>query len=347
MADKEKSVLPKRTTDYDGLVKQIMNNMQDKNIIEFIGALFSKKYTKDSQLIRLCTETHDENATQRRADFYLKVDNDFYNIEVQSREDKFMALRIFEYGIRGAMQHGQQTEDDDTINLDFPEPVVIYLRKGKNVHNEHKVNLNLPGYDEPVVYKAKVRYVSDYTIQDMIDQKCYPLIPFFPMRFEDEISKIHDASFEESMNRNICDLVNRLRNQVKMNELMIKDYIYITNAMGKIYGGLVSKSKSENTLIDEKGVKQTMDTILDDKITFFDIYEFEKQAKAEGKAEGRAEGRAEGIEKHAIFTANVMLQNGETDKKIMQYTNLSQASVSKLRAKYEQSHSDKQPEIKR
>lgn len=43
MADKEKSVLPKRTTDYDGLVKQIMNNMQDKNIIEFIGALFSKK----------------------------------------------------------------------------------------------------------------------------------------------------------------------------------------------------------------------------------------------------------------------------------------------------------------
>ena len=70
MADKEKSVLPKRTTDYDGLVKQIMNNMQDKNIIEFIGALFSKKYTKDSQLIRLCTETHDEKATQRRADFY-------------------------------------------------------------------------------------------------------------------------------------------------------------------------------------------------------------------------------------------------------------------------------------
>ena len=188
-----------------------------------------------------------------------------------AREDKFMALRIFEYGIRGAMQHGQQTEDDDTINLDFPEPVVIYLRKGKNVHNEHKVNLNLPGYDEPVVYKAKVRYVSDYTIQDMIDQKCYPLIPFFPMRFEDEISKIHDASFEESMNRNICDLVNRLRNQVKVNELMIKDYIYITNAMGKIYGGLVSKSKSENTLIDEKGVKQTMDTTLITQILIFTI----------------------------------------------------------------------------
>lgn len=42
-----------------------------------------------------------------------------------------------------------------------------------------------------------------------------------------------------------------------------------------------------------------------------------------------------------------MLQNGETDEKIMQYTNLSQASVSKLRAKHEQSYGDNQPEIKR
>lgn len=59
----------RKTTDYDGIVKQLMSKMQDEKIIQFLGCMFSKNYTGESKIIRLCSETHDVDSQKRISDF--------------------------------------------------------------------------------------------------------------------------------------------------------------------------------------------------------------------------------------------------------------------------------------
>ena len=343
----------RKTTDYDGIVKQLMSKMQDEKIIQFLGCMFSKNYTKESKITRLCSETHDVDNHKKISDFYIKVDDDFFNIEVQSRSDKTMAMRIFEYGVRGATMHGKTYSDDySTLDLDMPEPVVIYLRKYKNTPNEFTINLHIPAYEEPVQYKAKVKFVDDYTVKDMIDNKAYPLLPFYPMRYEKAISKDHDSSLEDIINEDRRSLLSQIDELQKQGEVEPGDCIYIKNAIAMVYHNMMIKG---NTNMEKVGA--IMDQVQTETVEFFDVYdamermqklaleEYGKkiraksiaEGRAEGKAEGKAEGRAEGMIEGKVDMALKMMESGVALDIIQKCSGLSDSGMEKLVSQYKKS----------
>lgn len=272
----------KKTTNYDGIVKQIINNMQTDKIIQFLGNLFEKNYTSESKLIKLNSETQNIDNERRISDLYLKVDDDFFNIEIQSTDDQTMAMRIFEYGMRGALAHGRTySEDFSKLTLDIPEPVVIYLRKTGNTPDKFTIEFNFPDKAEAVAYEAKVKFVEDYSIDDMIQKQLYPMMPFYPMRYEKIINAIHEPQLEDAINSDMINVIRKLKPLITERKIEPGDLSYIVDSIAVVYENMMLRSKNVN----KEKVGATMEMIQQETVTFFDIYDAKEEWKAEGKDE--------------------------------------------------------------
>ncbi|MBR3536886.1 MAG: Rpn family recombination-promoting nuclease/putative transposase, partial [Oscillospiraceae bacterium] len=136
--------IKKITTNYDGIAKSLLDSMKDESLVDFINSSFSKNFKKDSKVVRLATETYDEELKQKRCDYFIRIENDLFLIEIQSNDDSEMAMRIFDYGIRGAKIHGS-VKNDEIIDLKLPEPVVFFLRKN---NPKEKLSVRISGPNE-------------------------------------------------------------------------------------------------------------------------------------------------------------------------------------------------------
>ncbi len=54
------------TTNYDGIAKSLLNSMKDESLVAFINSSFSKNFKKDAKVVRLATETYDEELKQKQ-----------------------------------------------------------------------------------------------------------------------------------------------------------------------------------------------------------------------------------------------------------------------------------------
>lgn len=337
--EKDNVVKPKKTINYDGIVKQIINNMQSDKIIQFLGNLFEKNYTSESTLIKLNSETQNIDNQRRISDLYLKVDNDFFNIEIQSTDDRTMAMRIFEYGVRGAIAHGRTYSDDfSKLTLDVPEPVVIYLRKTGNTPDKFTIELNLPGDDNTASYDAKVKFIQDYSIEDMIKNQMYPMIPFYPMRYEAAVNKTHDPATEDLINSDMMKAITQLKLMIQEQLIQPGDLCYIVEAMSVVYEKVMLKGQNVNT---EK-VGAMMEMIQQETVTFFDVYDAMANSKTEGfiegKMEGKIEGKIEGEIEGIIKMAMKLMEIGIPMDAIQKSSGLNDDGMAKLIEQYKMSH---------
>ena len=90
--------------------------------------------------------------------FPYKTFIEFFLIEFQSYDDTDMAMRIFEYGVRGARLHSKITDSRDRIVIQLPEPVVFLLRKDGKAPETLSVEINIPKQDRSFEYTAKAVY---------------------------------------------------------------------------------------------------------------------------------------------------------------------------------------------
>ena len=96
--------------DFDGTIKSFFESYSDANIIRFINAAFQMELPLSSRVEKLSTETHNDGK-KRLSDIIIKVFTDIdehaFHIEAEAGNDNDMALRMFEYGVRGALMHGK------------------------------------------------------------------------------------------------------------------------------------------------------------------------------------------------------------------------------------------------
>jgi len=71
---------------YDGIFKELLDEFPSENIIGLINKLFELNHPKDSKVLKLSTETHNDG-TERRSDMVLKIGDDMYHVELQSLSD--------------------------------------------------------------------------------------------------------------------------------------------------------------------------------------------------------------------------------------------------------------------
>ena len=337
----------KTVTNYDGITKQLLDNMDDRGMIEFINSTFGRNFSSDSSVTRLATETTDKETKQKRCDYFVKINDDFFLIEIQSYEDEEMALRIFEYGSRGAVLHSLEN-DGDTIDIQFPEPVVFYLRKEGKVHEKLSVRMRRSGSDETYNYAARVVYVEDYDLDGLMENNMLPLVPFYPMRYEKMLEKKHSSNDERKMLKDISECYEKLKAGMKSGRYGAEYFHYMTSSMVKVLEGMIKRIKKEGKIYNEKEAEEVMQRMTDEPIEMFDIFEAMKEMKeqgiteglvkgkaegrAEGIAKGRAEGRVEGINKGHLDTARNMLADGLPDEMILRYSGVTTEALIKLKA---------------
>lgn len=277
-------------SNYDGITKQLLDHLENERMINFINSAFSRNYRKDASVTRMATETYDSETKQKRCDYFVKINDDLFLIEIQSYEDQDMALRIFEYGSRGALLHSRNNIDENTIVIQLPEPVVFYLRKddGK-VRDKLSVKILRSGSDEEYEYTAKVVYVEDYDFDGLIENDMLPLIPFYPMRFEKVINNKHSIQDEKRIFEDISECYEKLKQEVINKKIGYQYFTYISNAMANVLGGMVKRMYKKGKLIDKKGAEIIMQKMIDDPVEMFDIYKALDESRNEGRTEGRTE----------------------------------------------------------
>ncbi|MBR3024950.1 MAG: hypothetical protein IKH71_10905 [Oscillospiraceae bacterium] len=307
---------------YDAITKRLLDLLDDMVIVEFVNHIFSKNYSKDSKVTRLATESTDQVLKTQRCDYYIAIENDFFHIEIQSVSDSKMSLRIFEYVIHEAITHGKEKTDGERTKLIIPESVVFYLRKGKKSLPDKPVILH-QNDKQDFVFGPKSVFIADYSYDQMLEKYMYPLLPFYPMRYEKVLLNAHSESDEKSILDDLAESTAELKNAVEKVIITHTDYSFIKYWTLKVFEIILEKARKRGTLVNEKEAYRIMQMISDEMITGYDIYKDLELSEAKGRAEGREEGITE--------TALNMLKLNAPEDFISQCTGFTLEEIENLR----------------
>ena len=273
---------------YDGIAKRTLQSLKDDVIINFINITFSKNFDSNAKVIRMATESYNAEIKQKRCDYFININNEMFLIEIQSYDDNEMAVRIFDYGVRGAILHSKNNTGEDIVDLNLAEPAVFYLRKGNKPHETLKLRLTKQSGGE-FIYEARVIYLDDYSFSEMIDKYMFPMIPFYPMRYEKILFSSHTDQDEKTILADIIDCNRRLKQTYKDGIISSENYKHIRDWFINVFKEIIRKARNRNTLINEQEAENIMNMIVDEPIEGFDLYQALEDSKEEGRNEGKNE----------------------------------------------------------
>ncbi len=111
---------------YDKIFKKIIT-LSPRAVVSAINGLFQTHYPPDSQLDYNWTEFEDDRLRRTLADTIVTVNRtNAYHIEAMMYEDRFIVVRMFDYGYSFARRE-HHWEPGAPIILKFPRPMVMYL----------------------------------------------------------------------------------------------------------------------------------------------------------------------------------------------------------------------------
>ena len=320
--------IKKIKSNYDGIVKSLLDSMNNGLLISFINSTFSTNYSSDASVIRLATETYDKELKQKRCDYFIKINDDFFLIEIQSNPDAEMEMRILEYSLRGAKLHGM-TKNDDGTELHFPKPVVFYLRKNRRHRDKLSVKFTGSLAEKPFILSAKSIYIDDYSFSDMIDRSMFPMIPFYPLRYEKTMFRKHTKQDESAILSDLKECSEKLKKAYQDKLIEEEIYKYIRDWMLKVFHTVFLKSENRHTILDLKEAEKVMQYIVDEPMEGYDILatkrEWERKAERKGEKRGKLEANTE--------TAFNLLKNNISDDIILDCTGISAETLESLKKK--------------
>ena len=310
----------------DEVLKSLFN-VSKKVLIEMMNSLFHENYDIDSTEI---TFENNEFVTDDydiiRGDLFLKISNDnkpyHYHIELQTKNDKTMVIRMFEYGFKKAkeLSRCEDSSDDETI-IYIPKQLVMFIEENRNIKDELKMKLVFPD-GQIVNYKVPVLKCWEYDDKRFIEEKMYPLLPLqiFKLRYEMDSIKRRSNGDKNKLNEailNAKELAQIVANESKFlyDEKKIdgEDLHKILLAIGNLFEYLNDKYGDDKKL-NEEVVKMTK--------TLYDP-EVEKR--------GIEKGIEKGEEKKAIETARIAIKKGLNDDLISELTGLSFEEIKCIR----------------
>ena len=138
-------------------------------------------------------------------------------------------------------------------------------------------------------------YVEDYDIDGLIDNNMLPMIPFYPMRYEQMLSSRHTEQEEKEMFEDILNCYKKLKEGLVRKKYSSSYFEYMRTAMAEVMNGMIKRLKKRKKILDERSAAEVMQKMIDDPIEMFDIFKALEDSRAEGKEEGKAEGIKEGM----------------------------------------------------
>ena len=300
-----------------------------KVLIIMMNSLFKEDF--DEKMVEITFENSEfvsDDYDIIRGDLFLKISKEnkpyHYHIELQTKNDSTMVIRMFEYGFKKAKELAKgQVDNTEEIVLFIPKQLVIFIEQNKNIKNELKMKLIFPDGQE-IKYTVPTMKYWEYSDIDIMEEKMYPLLPLqvFKLRYKmEQIKKKHgEGSFElrETIMeaKKISETISKEGSQLfNCGEIDGDDLHRILLAVANLFEYLNTRYGEDERLNEE--VRAMTKTLYDPAV----------------EQRGIEKGREEGVEKERKEIATQMILDEEPIEKIKKYSKLSEEEIIELRNK--------------
>lgn len=247
---------------YDKLFKKILT-LSTKAVINMINSLFGTDYPLDSKITYNWTEFEDNDLKKTLADTIITINGKHsYHLEAQMTEDEEIIFRVFEY----SFSHANRNRNSSTYELDFPEPIIIYLYSEKPIPDELTLKLNFRNQGH-FDYKVKVFKYLETSVEELNRRKMVILIPFQLLRLRKEISKVRTPENIEKLKKLIqCDIIGSIEENFRLGNITYDDALKLCKLTTRLYYHIYSGYEELEVLDD-----------MTDESIMFDIDYYDKK----------------------------------------------------------------------
>jgi hypothetical protein len=127
---------------FDRVFKQLLQ-LSDKAVISFINGLFGAKYPMNSKVDFMNNESVDGKMRRRLRDTVVEINGIPYHIEVETKKNANMVVRMFEYGFEYGVWKKTYENGIRTIELSFAR--IINLNGTEKTRKFEILRLKNPG----------------------------------------------------------------------------------------------------------------------------------------------------------------------------------------------------------
>ncbi len=301
---------------HDKMFRHILS--RKKEMIHFLNEFLGLKQTiKPEQLMQCHTDFITKQYKEKHCDliYQLKQKPVYFLVEHQSTIDQDMPLRIWEYV--GQIMRKESIVQRTYLRKDkvYPVvvPIVIYtgFQKWKVKTNFAQSQYQSPNYED---YKINLEYnliaVQDYTLEELLEKKT-----LFA-----SIMIIEKCRGLEELNQQINKIVEVIDDP--------KDLEALAEIITNIIVFRIGQEKAKQLLekIRRKG-ELGMSPVT--KM----LFDLEYKNWKKGLREGMKKGKEEGIKDGKIKTIKNMIQSGESEEKIIKYTEISKEELRQIKRK--------------
>ena len=190
----------------DEILKSLFT-VSNKVLINMINTIFHENYSiKDTTITQETPEFTILQNNVLKSDLILELKSkkktQNYHIKFQTKNDKTSIKYMFEYDLLYAKQkyYEKRKQNDEKIVFHMPEDIIIFIGEN-NIPNHMDIKIVLPDEQEKD-YEIPVMKCSQYSTQEMIQNKLYPLLPLQLFNFKEELLKLNK---EKTENKNKID----------------------------------------------------------------------------------------------------------------------------------------------
>ncbi|MED3831616.1 hypothetical protein P4575_27905, partial [Priestia megaterium] len=205
----------------------------------------------------------------KKADCFFTVsDNNVeeqFHVEFQLKNDKTMALRMYEYGLLKAATDAYFNNDTQKVVL--PKQLVIFIEENKNI--EDKLRLEVVNDGETSIIYIQTYKVWEDDILSLLTKKMYALLPFVPFSFRKEMEKVsNDTDLLTKKTSELMvkyyEIAEHLSHFYEQNELTYNDLDKLYNALNHITTHIFEKYGLDDII--NKEVEKMVDTLWKPKV---------------------------------------------------------------------------------
>ncbi|MGL4451055.1 MAG: hypothetical protein ACRCTZ_07700 [Sarcina sp.] len=184
----------KESVKLDEILKYLFTS-SNKVLVKLLNGLFDEDFNEDEVEITVSNNEYiEESLDVLRGDmFYSVLDSKgkkaSYHIEFQTKNDSTMVVRTFEYGFRKARDEAKDKDSKGIKTLYFPKQKVIFFEENKGIEDSLKLKIIFPDETEHI-YEASVMKYWEYTEEEILEKKMYPLIPLQLFNLRKELKKL-------------------------------------------------------------------------------------------------------------------------------------------------------------
>ena len=294
IAKRKKSRKSNNRAQIDEIMKYLFS-VSKETLINMLNSLFKQSFSVDNAaILQTNSEFVDENFDITRGDLFYRVidESKQYNlhIELQTRADGYMTIRLLEYDIKKADENQRLDNKSNIKRYVLPKSIVIHVESGKSIpdcYESEIVDVKADGSEEIIHRVVPVIKYWLLTDEDLIEKRLYPLLPLriFLLRSElKKFAKEKDSEANQKIVQQIKDLTEKIITEayqlVREGEINKGDDDRIVAALDRLI-----KYLNKQYSFDEN-VDREVDTVITSVFTTL-----EEKGRKKGEKEGRFASR--------------------------------------------------------